>query len=182
MNSGCDGSSERLPIEMLSERSPFSWLRERDIDLLVCAELHANGGFARLLGHRISRTDVRFRSAWVSHSELDGESDLVVAFESNGRHVIALIENKIAAPFQPDQAKRYAARASRWSTKGTHVLTVLLAPGDYMLRTDAKSFDVQLSYEEVATVLPLEGDKRSTFLADAMCAGVEQSRRGDVAN
>jgi hypothetical protein len=66
-------------------RAPHGWLRERDIDLLLCAELHVTSG--------------RFSGAWVSEADADGESDLVLASDGDGGHLIALIQNKVAAAF-----------------------------------------------------------------------------------
>jgi len=82
-------------IAGLSPRQPFSWLRERDIDLLVCAELHVNGTLTRLMADRIACPNGDFSGAWVSHTEIDGECDLIVAFNTKGGNVIALVENKI---------------------------------------------------------------------------------------
>jgi hypothetical protein len=104
----------------------------------------------------------------------------VVLFEVSGSLVAALIENKIAATFQPEQSQRYATRAARWATspKLLRVVTVLLAPQEYLSRSGAELFDVCLSYEDVVSLLRSNGDRRSTFLADAMDAGVEAYRQG----
>lgn len=172
----------QVSIEALEARSPFSGLRERDIDLLLCAELHACGGFANLLARRAGYPGSVFSGAWVSHTENDGESDLVVAFEAEGGLVLALVENKIAAPFQPEQGLRYVARAQRWSaTEGiSRVVTVLIAPDGYMSRTGAEAFEVRIPYEELSAALRGENDARSIFLAEALEAGVEALRRGYV--
>jgi hypothetical protein len=172
----------RMPIEALETRSPFSGLRERDIDLLLCAELHAGGGLANLLARRAGCPSSPFAGAWVSHDESDGESDLVVAFETEHGLLLALVENKIAAPFQPDQGVRYAARAQRWSTKEgiSRVVTALIAPDGYMSRPGAEAFDVRIPYEELSAVLRDENDRRSRFLAGALEAGVEALRRGYI--
>src|ERR1700730_13225130 len=130
-------------------RTPFAWLRERDIDLLVCSELYARGELTRLLTSRIAPEGARFLGAYVSHAEIDGESDMVVVFTTGETHVIGFIENKIAASFQPEQAERYAARALRWSTAAgvSRVVTVLFAPEEYMHRSGSSVFDERISYE-----------------------------------
>ncbi len=172
----------QMPIEALEARSPFSGLRERDIDLLLCAELHARGGLAHLLARRAGCPASAFSGAWVSHDDNDGETDLVVAFKTEDGFVLALVENKIAAPFQPRQGLRYAARAQRWSTTEgiSRVVTVLIAPGGYMSKPGAEVFGVQIPYEELSAALREENDQRSRFLADALEAGVEALRRGYV--
>jgi hypothetical protein len=89
-----------LPLSEFLLRTPFAWLRERDIDLLVCSELYAKGELTRLLASRIAPKGAQFVGAYVSHAEADGESDMVVVFTTGDAHIIALIENKIAASFQ----------------------------------------------------------------------------------
>ena len=166
------------------EREPLGWLRERDIDLLVCAELHADGALARLFADRANIIDARFAGAWVSHAEIEGESDLVACWETSRGRALALIENKIAATFQPDQAARYRLRALRWASAVgvSQVSTMLIAPAAYMTRETASDFDVGLTYEDMDEVLRGEGDGRSIFLASALAAGVTRYRNGYVAN
>lgn len=172
----------KMPIELLETRSPFSWLRERDIDLLLCAELHACSGLTNLLARRVGYPDSEFSGAWVSHAESDGESDLVLTYETKDGSALVLVENKIAAPFQPEQGLRYAARAQRWLTSDriSRVVTVLVAPDGYMSRPGAEAFQVKIPYEELSKALREENDPRSRFLAEALEAGVEALRRGYV--
>jgi hypothetical protein len=170
------------PLPGLLLRTPFAWLRERDIDLLICSELHANGELTRLLASRIAPEGARFVGAYVSHAESDGESDMVVVFAAGEARVIALIENKIAASFQPEQAERYAARALRWATAAgvSRVVTVLFAPEEYMHRSGSNVFDERISYEAASAALRAEQDPRSMFLADALEAGVKSYHQGYV--
>ena len=163
----------------LLERLPFAWLRERDVDLLLCSELHAETCVTRFVASRLGvRGDCL--GAWVSLGELEGESDLVIAWGAPSRLHLALVENKIAASFQPDQAGRYLARANRWRSESNvaSVCTVLIAPADYMTREGANLFDARITYEELAECARAEGDRRSKFLADALFGGVEAYRRG----
>jgi hypothetical protein len=166
----------------LNARQPVGWLRERDVDLLLCSELYADGAFARWLGERIGAPSASFRSAFVSHSEVDGETDLAVIYDADGRSVIALIENKIDASFQPEQPVRYAARRERWrQMEGVGgVLSVLIAPEAYFAQAGSELFDLRISYEQVCTVLTSSTDGRSAFLADVLRAGVDAHRRGYV--
>ena len=164
------------------DRSPLGWLRERDIDLLFCCELHFDGPLRRWLAERLDASNVPFRGAWVSHAELEGESDLVVAWKDESGVILALIENKIAAAFQPDQAGRYSKRAARWRSEPgiARVVTMLLAPEEYLSRPGAGGFDLKLSYETVSDVLQGALDPRSLFLEQALNAGIEAYRRGYV--
>ena len=180
--------STSIPFDHLRNRVPVERLRERDIDLLVCSELHSGGGpLHRLLVGGWNRGIARFERAWVSYSESDGETDIVVLFESDSGGLLLLIENKIDAeyqPEQPEQPERYRARAERWKASvgaGLEVETVLLAPEAYFENEGSDIFDRQLGYEVVVEVLVESLDQRSQFLGDTLRNGIEVHRRGYVA-
>jgi hypothetical protein len=174
--------SPESPFEALLRRAPYSWLRERDIDLLVCSELHADGQLRRLFAERLGLPHETFAGSWVSHAETEGESDLIVKFDLNNRFTFAFVENKIAAMFQPDQGVRYLARANRWlvADRVARVATVLFAPAHYMSRSGAEDFEIAVSYEDAAAALRHDRDTRAHFLANALEAGVEALRSGYV--
>lgn len=144
--------------------------------------MHAGGRLTNLLASRLGLEKCHFLRARVSHAEFDGESDLVVAFGADDLQVIAHVENKIAAEFQPKQVQRYIARGQRWAAMDgvARSVTVLLAPGDYMNRPGAEGFELRITYEEASAALCADGDPRAVFLADALAAGVETYRRGYV--
>lgn len=173
----------RSGVEHLRDRATFAWLRERDIDLLICSELHARKELTKQFTKIWSDPNATFDGAWVSHAEFDGESDLIVAFKSQDRSLIMLIENKISASFQPEQALRYQDRAARWRnhSPGTEVIVVLLAPCEYLSRPGSDQFDVTISYEDIIENLKSSEDPRSTFLADALADGIASYRQGYVA-
>ena len=164
---------------LLQDRPPIGRLRERDIDLLLCSELHVVGPlrerFAALWGAEIDG----FEGAWVSHDDEDGESDLIVTFKSGTATLVLLVENKVAAGFQPEQQDRYRARAERWQRMAPYpeVKTVLVAPADYFGRSGADRFDVRISYEDLIEALREEtphkpSDPRSRFLGQTLQAGI----------
>ena len=172
------------PIDDLRDRSPAAWLRERDIDLLVCSELWAEGSpLRRLFAGRWNDGDATFEGAWVSHQDADGETDIVVSFVSGPGSLILLVENKIDAEFQPDQAERYRQRGMRWRERGgpsVDVETVLLAPAEYFGREDSDTFDWHLSYEDLVDLLNNAVDPRSQFLAYILSEGIRTYRQGYV--
>lgn len=169
-------------IQTLRNRSSVGWLRERDIDLLLCSELHAAGALRDHFASHWSDGRVEFAGAWVSHTEINGESDLVVEFQNGETHCILFVENKIAAEFQPDQAKRYAERAIRWRRHANvEVKTALLCPRDYLLRPSSELFDLSITYEDLIELLRASRDDRSVFLARTLSEGILSYRRGYVA-
>ena len=167
----------------LQDRPALGGLRERDIDLLLCSELHIAGPLRRLFAGLWNREIVGFEGAWVSHGDEDGESDLVVSFRSETSTLILLVENKVDAPFQPDQQRRYRARAERWQRTDPYpdVKTVLVAPADYFGRSGSDLFDAQVSYEAISDALSTSSDPRSLFLGRALLEGVAGYRRGYAA-
>ncbi|MEO8218141.1 MAG: hypothetical protein ABI718_13765 [Acidobacteriota bacterium] len=102
---------------MLSDR-PFSisGICERDIDLLLLEEFRSNPEFATwFTSEALDIKPGLCSGALKSVTDTWGESDLEVEFrDSSGRTTRLLIENKIAANFQPRQALRYAERATSY--------------------------------------------------------------------
>lgn len=96
-----------------------------------------------------------------------GESDLLVIFQSSATatpRVAILIEDKIRARFQNDQAKRYNQRgvdgveAGHWDA----FFTCLMAPQKYA--KDNEGFDTRISLERLVTFFSGE-DSRAKFKA-----------------
>ena len=172
----------RPEIKGLIARSPIGWLRERDIDLLLCAELHIPGALRDHFAGLWPDDRLQFVGAWVSHTEVNGETDLVIEFRGSGAHFVIFAENKIAADFQPNQALRYAERANHWQrTARVRVKTVLICPQDYLSRPTCEDFDVPIAYEDLIEVLRNSNDQRSDFLARALAEGIEVYNRGYIA-
>jgi hypothetical protein len=92
------------PLGDLKNRPPISRLRERDIDLLVCGELHFPGSpLHKLFVGSWNGGVADFAGAWVSvsYSGSDGETDILVSYESGDKSLVLMIEDKIDAEYQP---------------------------------------------------------------------------------
>lgn len=130
-----------------------SHVRERDIDLLLLEEFHSDANFSQFfltqIGHGIPNS-MQFLDAQVSVRNSIGQSDLQLNFENDGRRVRVLIENKIDALFQQDQAARYSKRGSLSQNSGecSEFCTVLIAPAKY-LQAGTLGFDACVSYEAI---------------------------------
>lgn len=159
---------------------------ERDIDLLLLEELSVCGEFGRWFLSKTWGDGVScMKSFGVWHSiteQLLGESDLVWVFEDiQCRRVALLLEDKIAAPPQPEQAARYRMRGESGVREGdwAEFRTVLVAPSRYLLNDrEAKGYDYQLSYEDLVAWFEGRGDERSCYKAQVIQLGIEQQRRG----
>lgn len=159
----------------------MQWLRERDIDLLVCSELQSDGPLRELLLGEWNNGIAELDDAWVSVNDYDGETDIVVSFVSGGDYLVLLVEDKIGADFQPGQPERYRKRADRWGASlspRSAVETVLLAPDEYFENEGCETFDRLLSYQEVIDALSGSSDPRSLFLARALENGIEYHEQG----
>ena len=169
-------------LESLEARPPVSWLRERDIDLLICSELHSSESpLHQLFKGAWNDGEGHLVGAWVSYQDSDGETDLLAAFTNGARYLVLLIENKIDADFQPDQPERYLARARRWRAEmspNDDVETILLAPEAYFENRGSEVFDRLLSYEEVVAGLAGSSDARTNYLATTLRDGIESHRLG----
>jgi hypothetical protein len=155
---------------------------ERDVDLLLMEELWSSTkfaewflGHARPVAHGMAITSIR-RSA----TEFSGESDLEVEWaDSNGVHQL-LVENKVDAAFQHNQARRYQERARAHAARYASVTTMLVAPSAYFGRDrSAMGFDVRLTYESMREwYLASRLGKRAEYKAALLTMAIEKTRRG----
>jgi hypothetical protein len=146
---------------------------ERDIDVMLAEEFSVNPQFADAFKARtrFNERTATFEDVWVSRSARSGESDVVVVYKcDNGERFALLIEDKLEANLQPDQAARYKMRAEAESARGEyqHYALVLCAPKFYLEhRNDLDGFDYQISIEEIADMLGSNGnDARAKYRAD----------------
>jgi len=124
------------------------------------------------------------------HSVTDpvlGESDVVVRLRNvDGKTVALLIENKIDAPPQPQQAERYRQRGEAGIRDGNWDLfrTVILAPDRYLkARAEASRYDASVSYEDLRAWFGTgNGDEaRRQYKAQVVSLAIDQNLRGYTA-
>jgi PD-(D/E)XK nuclease superfamily len=154
---------------------------ERDIDLLLMEEFHASDVFVTWFCKCLGLSDVRAEGAWHSVSDVDGETDLLLRVEAEGRRVAVFIENKVSALEQHEQAQRYHIRAARDQQQGrcdTYVI-VICAPERYLAGLNPQSkYQYQVSYEQIATWFSEQPDRRSAWRRQVVDHAIEQARRG----
>ena len=159
---------------------------ERDIDILLAEEFSVSPKFGEWF---LARTRFRDHSGvvtnvFVSKSNADGESDLVIVYTlDQGSKVAILIEDKVDHTLEPEQARRYRKRADREVQEGSFqdFEVFLCAPRAYTASRatpivrevadapallDDDIFDRFLSYEEIADALTaIEDSPRSRYRA-----------------
>jgi hypothetical protein len=130
---------------------------ERDIDLLLLEEFLSSAAFRAWFIEASGVPEarlVKFLGADRSVTHTTGESDLEVQFEDDAGCVVTLlIENKVGAALQPQQAERYRQRGDDYVAKGrcSRYWPVIVAPATYFgARVDDKGFGHQLTYEALA--------------------------------
>ncbi len=154
---------------------------ERDIDLLILEELIVSQDFARwfyLENHLVPPSHGKAKAFHsVSDAEL-GESDIVVLYD-NG-HAI-LIENKIDATVQADQALRYILRGKKGLSRGywTSYSTCIMAPDSYLESVaDVQNYQATISYERIRDWFDSHDTVRYQFKKYMLQEAIEQNRRG----
>lgn len=176
---------------------PLGTIRERDVDFLLQEELLCSEGFRRgILGlaHRsgllMGWDESSVPAATLSLVHDNGETDIFLRLLGPSGCAALLIENKIDAQFQKEQAARYRQRATRQVRLGEAVeaITVLVAPERYLGREACKSFDLAIRYEDLAEILEVERreaagtplDARLRYRIAVLQAAIEASRSSRV--
>ncbi len=160
---------------------------ERDVDLLLAEEFQVSPPFAKWFLQsipRFARVEAKVLEVAVSKSDHLGESDLIVFLQKadSGAHIAIFIEDKISAPRQPDQPKRYRLRADAGLRNNlyTEYVLVLCAPQTYLDThpTDRVLFDASISYEEMAGYLAGSDpdDQRSKYRAEFLSTAAKKVR------
>lgn len=146
---------------------------ERDIDLLLAEEFSVHPAFATwvLSKTKFAGQDAEVVDVHVSRADVQGESDLIVVFArpAGGRFAL-LIEDKLDAPLQPDQAKRYRQRAEKEVSLGmcADFEIILAAPRHYIEGYPGlDGFDVKIAHEDIgAAIAELDPSPRGRYRAN----------------
>ena len=170
---------------MSNNNFPYVKTGESEIDYLFVEELFSSPKFQNWLLSRLNlKGDYKFLGAWKSFIGRYGECDIVSKFLINDKKVIILIENKIYALEQPEQADRYIKT-------GEHLLkvddldrfvTCLLSPEIYF-REDApmSKYEFKLTYEELLDWFKKQqSNERMMFKQMIIKNGIERARTGYV--
>lgn len=166
----------------LKQLIPIEAIRERDTDLLLLEEIYCNPDFRKwILEQTNGLIEEEFKGVWHSFTQVDlGESDLAFIIKSSGRNILYLVENKIDAVFQPNQAERYRLRGSKSKEKGDceDYVTILFAPKSYLKGNT--EFDFTLPYESVKEWYDKSNSlgKRGSYKALILESAIKKWRRG----
>ncbi len=144
----------------------FENIVERDIDLLVIRQFSTmNTNMLSLFAQKAEIENVeKLEISQISHSVMtvDGETDVEVIFNYGETRIAFLIEDKIDAIAQPEQAKRYKIRADKAVESGKYdkYFIYIIAPQKYLKgNQEAALYPNRISYEELLDVLNDDFDK-----------------------
>lgn len=145
-----------------------SSVRERDIDSIVVQLVRTSPPFREWFRNQFPADGEREQFLGVSRSveNVHGESDIEIAFEASpGNRHLVLIEDKIDASFQDNQAERYFKRGEKYVENGVcdEYSVGLIAPDGYVDESARDSFDAVVSYEDIVARLESVSHEGSRF-------------------
>ncbi|MBR4344153.1 MAG: PD-(D/E)XK nuclease family protein [Lachnospiraceae bacterium] len=159
----------------------FENVVERDVDLLIMRRFALrDASFIRMFCEKTSiDPDTVYSVLNVSHSVMtnDGETDVEIILSDGSAKTAFLIEDKIDAIAQPEQAKRYELRAKKAIEQGLYdkYYIFIVAPQKYLNNNqEAGKYAYQVSYEEIREVL---SDEFEMALIDK---ALDESKHGYV--
>jgi hypothetical protein len=152
----------------------LDYVRERDLDLVLVGALFASEPFRAFMlkstigwtkRHSLVRT-------WVSETADAGESDVLLVVDLEDADRLALmIEDKIDAPFQPEQANRYQQRGEQGIRDGqwNRFTTCVCAPEGYLAGArPTKEWSAYISLESISDWARHSNERYDAFVA-AIC-------------
>lgn len=158
---------------------------ERDLDLVLMGALFASEPFRAFMlrsaiGWSKRHSLVRTR---VSEMVDAGESDVLLVVDLEGANRLALmIEDKISAPFQPEQANRYWQRGEQGIQDGqwNRFTTCLCAPEGYLAEArPMEEWCAYISLESISEWARQSNDRYDAFVA-AICEEAVAKRDAQV--
>ncbi len=159
---------------------PVESIQERDVDLILLEELSTDNSFCEWFIRELNLPDLTsVNGVWKSISAFGlGETDILFSYNSRGRKIYILIENKLDASFQDEQYNRYIKRAEEYLAKKECDLAfpLLIAPKLYC--ENQNNFENYLTYETIAARFEFVGTKRNLFKSNLLKIATEKLRRG----
>lgn len=158
----------------------FESIIERDMDILIMRQFAiGNEAFISVFFEGAKITPAQYCDMNIAHSVVtsDGETDVEVIFTIEDKRVAFLIEDKISAVAQPDQAARYEKRAKKAKEQGRYeeYYIFIVAPEKYLdSNVEAGKYPYSVSYEKIKETLT------DSFDITIINHALEESKRGYV--
>lgn len=162
---------------------------ERDIDLLLVEEIYSSAAFVQWLASKVGMGAVS--TSTVLHSKRRTrnrrEIDIFVDLTFNeGARGALLIENKLDATEQPDQAESYREELAALAKSHPACAMLMVCPRSYQVAHPAFTgkFDRVVHYEDISAYFAARAEAagdaalRMRFRSDLLTQAVEKHRRG----
>ena len=170
------------------KKYPYIATEESDVDSLVVEEAFSSKEFQTWLLKKLSlKGYAKFIGAWKNvRPTHHGECDIVVEFNIDNKKTAILIEDKIDAPEQPQQAERYhktgkaLIETKEETERIDQYVTCLLSPEVYY-KEDAPmgKYDKRISYEEMLKWFESQIEtERMKFKKMVLKNGIDKARTG----
>ncbi len=164
----------------MSVKVNFSSVEERDMDTFFLEALGTDKGFLQLFlnkveilkNHSFEVIDIE-----LSKSDGDGESDITVIIEGDGKRHGLLIEDKINAKAMPEQCSRYTKRGKTGVKNGDYkdFFVFIVSPEKYYKQNEeAKKYDHFVSYEECIKYLKTKDDTNNKIWIQQIEQAIEK--------
>ena len=167
-----------------TKKYPYITTEESDVDSLVVEEVFSSPKFQTWLLKKLSEDyeNAEFIGAWknVRPTSPSSECDIEIAFLINNKRTAILIEDKINAPEQPQQAERYHKTGKSLVERKEYdqYITCLLSPKDYS-KNVRKKYQKFISYEEMLEWFENQTDTmRTRFKKMVLKNGINIARTG----
>ena len=161
-------------------RDSYIYTEESDVDSLVVEEAFSSNEFQNWLLEKLSEDykNAEFNGAWKNVMLAYGECDIVIEFLINNKITVILIEDKIKALEQPNQAERYhkTGKALVERKEVDRYVTCLLAPRKYFKPgAPMEKYENRISYEDMLEWFEKQTDtKRIQFKKMVLKNGIER--------
>ena len=158
----------------------FSSVEERDMDTFFLEAFGTDKDFLQLFLNKIEslkNSSFEVISIELSKSDRDGESDITVIIEGNGKKHGLLIEDKINAKAMPKQCSRYTTRGKTGVKNGDYkdFFVFIVSPEKYYKQNEeAKKYDHFVSYEECLKYLKTKNDAISNIWIQQIEQSIEK--------
>ena len=167
----------------MSLRVNYNSVEERDMDTLFLKAIGTDEGFLHLFVDKID--SLKGKSFNVIDIELskedrDGESDITVIIEGNGKKYGLLIEDKINANAMPEQCDRYTKRGKTGKKNGDYndFFVFIVCPEKYYIQNDeAKKYEHHVLYEECKKYLETKNTVLSKIWIQQINQSIEKIKR-----
>ena len=160
----------------------FGTVSERDMDLLFLNVFGADKDILRLFTDKTDypNTDYDVKEIYLSKSDKDGESDITVVIESDGKKYGLLIEDKIDAIAMPEQPERYIKRGNK-AVKNKEYETFysfIVCPEKYYNNNEAaKKYQYAVMYEEIRDYLKKKSDPIHCIYYQQINQAIEKAKK-----